>query len=69
MSVGLCHLSLLHYEQARSALTEGLQIAQRIGDRATEASDLGNLGEVSLGKGAWEDALDFANRRLEASGP
>lgn len=68
-TIPFCLLSKGDFDPARQALSEGLEVATRI--QATGAIIYGNwmLGELARWQGAYEDALLYGQRSLEAALP
>lgn len=62
-----CHLRNGDVETAMAAVERGMEIAQQIGDRASEALAACFQGKVAMERGHLEDALALFRRTIEAS--
>ncbi len=56
-SLGIAQLKLGQYEAAITAITDGLQVAQAIGDRFLMASNLAHLAAAHQGAGTLDQAI------------
>jgi tetratricopeptide (TPR) repeat protein len=68
-ALALISLSQGNIEGARASLTEGLQIATKIGSLLPQITSAYLLGEIARWQGDYERALSFGHRSLEAASP